>query len=209
MFKYSDFKCPWIDKKDIWKIADEFFAKYWPEGTLPVDMETIIETRLNLDIIPEQFLLSQLDMDAYLTMDLSGIVVDHDCYMEERFQNRTRFSFAHEVGHLILHKDIYSDISISSPEEWIKFNENVPEKEYKAFEWQANEFAGRLLVPREKLISELKKIRIKIGREQLEYLENDPDQFLSGISPALCRPFGVSDVVVEKRVEREQLWPLY
>lgn len=47
-------------------------------------------------------LFSEIDMDAYLKRDLSGIVVDYDLYMEEKSSNRMRFSFAHELGHFFL-----------------------------------------------------------------------------------------------------------
>lgn len=208
MFDYSNFKCKWIYKADIWKYADKFFTEYWPEGTLPVDMERIVEERLKLNIEPEHGLLSSNDTDAYLRNDLTGIVVDYDCYMEEKFQNRTRFSFAHEVGHFVLHSNVYSQFPIYSSEDWKEVFLNMPEKEYSAFEWQANEFAGRLLVPYQRLISEIRK-NLDILKEYAlkDYLKKDPNAVLSRISPTLCKPFGVSAEVLEKRVEREDLWP--
>ena len=48
-----EFKCTWYDKNDFWKIADNVRDKYWPEGTLPIDIETIVEFRLNSDIEPK------------------------------------------------------------------------------------------------------------------------------------------------------------
>jgi hypothetical protein len=57
-------------------------------------------------------------MDAYLKMDLTGIVVDHDFYMNEKFFNRMRFSFAHELGHYFLHQDIFATFNVNSPEGW-------------------------------------------------------------------------------------------
>ena len=44
----------------------------------------------------------------------------------------------------------------------------MPEKEYSGFEWQANEFAGRLLVPYPELTTEFDKI-LKIIEEKGEY----------------------------------------
>lgn len=144
---YSEFICRWIDKQDIWEKADEVREKYWPEGTLPIDVEKIVEFKLQLGIEPRHNLFSEIDMDAYLKRDLSGIVVDYDFYMNEKFSNRMRFSYAHELGHFFLHKYIFSFMEFESPEEWRDFVNGVPEKEYSGFEWQANEFAGRLLVP--------------------------------------------------------------
>lgn len=115
---YSNIECKWIPKEDLWQTVHSFREKYWPENTLPVDMEKIVEQRLRLSIEPIHSLLDDLDVDAFLKLDLSGIVVDYDCFMQERFQNRIRFSFAHEVGHFVLHKDIYEKIPFTSPEEW-------------------------------------------------------------------------------------------
>ncbi|MGO9620823.1 MAG: ImmA/IrrE family metallo-endopeptidase [Desulfobaccales bacterium] len=150
---YSAFKCKWIDQNQLRELAEQKRQKYWPEGILPVDTTKIIELRLRLEVEPMFDLLSTLDVDAYLKTDLSGIVVDHDCYMNDKFLNRLRFSMAHELGHYFLHREIYSSLSLSSPEDWKEFIQNVHETEYEAFEYQANEFAGRFLVPYEKLKS--------------------------------------------------------
>jgi hypothetical protein len=45
-------------------------------------MEDIIELRLNIDIEPMHDLLKLIDMDAWLKLDLSGIVVDYNCYIK-------------------------------------------------------------------------------------------------------------------------------
>jgi hypothetical protein len=207
-YGYSEFKCKWIEPASLWNIADEARIKYWPEATLPIDAEGIVEFRLRLDIEPIKNLLSAIDIDAYLKRDLSGIVVDYDCYMNDKFANRMRFSFAHELGHFFLHKELYLKFGISSPEDWKDFILNVPENEYRNFEWQANEFAGRLLVPYPVLESEVKKTSKVLKKNNLlTFLEMDSDAVLSRISPTLCKPFGVSTEVIERRVKRERLWP--
>jgi len=152
-------------------------------------------------------LLSELDVDAYLKTDLSGIVVDHECYMNDKFLNRLRFSMAHELGHYFLHREIYSVLSLSSLEDWKEFIQNVPETEYEAFEYQANEFAGRFLVPHEKLKSAIMDSIEMIRRSGIEHMLSDSDMVLSRISPFLRRIFGVSEQVIEIRVRREKLWP--
>ena len=97
---------------------------------------------------------------------------------------------------------------MSSPEDWKDFILNVPENEYRSFEWQANEFAGRLLVPYPELETEMEKVgEILKENNLITFLEMDPDAVLSRISPMLCKPFGVSTEVIERRVKREGLWP--
>ena len=204
------FKCKWIDKKKIWNIAEEIRAKYWPEGNLPVNMEEIIEIRLGLNIEPNHGLFRLIDMDAYLKMDLSGIVIDNDCYMNEKFSNRLRFSLAHELGHYFLHRGIYSKLTFNSSEEWKDFVINSPENEYANFEWQANEFAGRFLVPLDVLKAKIAEVSesLKKIKNIKSYLAEDPDAVLSSVSPYIRKPFGVSEEVIERRVKREEkLWP--
>jgi Zn-dependent peptidase ImmA (M78 family) len=162
-----------------------------------------------LDIEPIHDLQSQLDMDAYLKVDRSGIVVDYDSYMNPKLTNRLRFSFAHEVGHYFLHSDIYAQLDIKTPEDWKEFTNNLPESEYANFEWQANEFAGRLLVPYDTLKSEASKVYeiIQNDADLKDYLNRDHDAVLSRVAPSLRRKFGVSEAVIETRVRREGLWP--
>lgn len=205
---YSIFKCKWIDEDQLRKLADQIRQEYWPEDILPVDTVKIVELRLRFDVELVIGLLSALDMDAYLKTDLSGIVVDHDCYMQDKFANRLRFSLAHELGHYFLHKNVYSELPLYSIEDWKDFILNVPEAEYGAFEWQANEFAGRFLVPYDKLKYRVEEALGMIKEWGLnEFLRKAPDAVLSRVSPFLRKAFGISEQVIVLRVKRENLWP--
>jgi len=204
----SEFKCERIDKNNLWVAADKVRNTHWPEGRLPVDIEKVVEFRLNLLIEPKHGLFSSTDMDAYLKMDLTAIVVDYDFYMNEKFANRIRFSFAHELGHFFLHKEIFAKFDIVTPSDWKNFVRDISDYEYSSFEWQANEFAGRLLVPHSDLVLAIEQAANIITENKLiDYLENDPDAVLSRISPMICKPFGVSADVIKRRAEREGLWP--
>jgi hypothetical protein len=205
---FSNFKCKWIDPNQLRELAEQRRREYWPEDILPINTAEIVELRLGFDVEPVPGLLSVLDMDAYLKTDLSGIVVDQDCYMQDRFANRLRFSLAHELGHYFLHRDIYSSLSLDTPEEWKEFILNVPDAEYGNFEWQANEFAGRFLVPYDNLKSKVEESLEMVRKSGLiKYLHQDPDAVLSRVSPFLRKTFGVSEQVIVFRVKREDLWP--
>jgi Zn-dependent peptidase ImmA (M78 family) len=205
---FSSFKCKWISKEQLRGLADQIRRKYWPAGMFPVDTTKIIEIKLKLEIEPIFDLLSAYDIDAYLKSDLSGIVVDHNCYMEDKFTNRLRFSMAHELGHYFLHKEIYSSLPIKSPEDWKEFIINVPESEYEAFEFQANEFAGRFLVSYDHLkLKVSESLEIIRQFDLIAYLQQDPDAVLARVSPFLRKDFGVSEQVIAIRVRRENLWP--
>ena len=116
-----EFRCKWIDKKDLWSVADDVRKTYWPEDTLPISIEKIIEFRLHLLIEPKHGLFSLNEMDAYLKMDLTAIVVDYDFYMNEKYANRIRFSFAHELGHFFLHQEVFAAARVNNQQELCRY----------------------------------------------------------------------------------------
>ena len=95
---YSNIECKWIPKEDLWQTVHSFREKYWPENTLPVDMEKIVEQRLRLSIEPIHSLLDDLDVDAFLKLDLSGIVVDYDCFMQRPLTQPSDSGIYHQIG---------------------------------------------------------------------------------------------------------------
>ncbi|MBI2266825.1 MAG: ImmA/IrrE family metallo-endopeptidase [Armatimonadetes bacterium] len=209
---FSKFKCRFLSTERIRTKAEEFKSKHWPGNELPVDMERVIEDGLGLNIIPVKELAAGYEIDAWLTSDMKSIMVDHDYYMDDRnrYERRLRFSFAHEIGHRVLHYDIISLMNFDKPELYYEFITKLPEKEYDKFEWQANEFAGSFLVPRSTLRDEVGKAvdRLRKIPRAARMLEEEPWQILSRLSPQLSEPFGVSEKVIEIRVQREKLWPL-
>ncbi len=38
----SKFKCPYIEKREIWQSAETFRKEFWTENSLPVDIEKIV-----------------------------------------------------------------------------------------------------------------------------------------------------------------------
>ncbi len=197
-------KCNFIAQEDIWSIVDDFRNHYWPSNVLPVDIEKIIEIGLKMEIIPEHYIRQYAKIDAFIRSDFTGIIVDYDQYMDSmgRYEKRLRFSFAHEIGHYILHRHVYEELHFESPREYADFVLNMPESEHRKFEWQANEFAGRLLVPRSNLHEEIQKVYHKLKENSLlAILKEEPEQVLESVAPTLAKPFLVSDDVIVKRVE--------
>jgi len=151
MAEYHDFSCSFMRKTDLWDRVEEFRRGNWPQGTVPVDVELIAE-RLGFEIVPKKDLV---DVDAFLTIGGASILVNASKYDRPAYSWRVRFSIAHELGHAILHFDKIKELRIESIEEYIAFTRSISDEDYSAFEWQANEFAGRLLVPVEHLKCEL------------------------------------------------------
>ena len=121
MAEYSDYEFQYLTKDEIRNKADDFRNEYWKSEVLPVDIERIIENDLKLSIIPEHNIRKLMQIDSFLQSDLNGIVVDFDYYMNTRYDNRIRFSFAHEVGHFVLHRYIYNRFNFKSRTEYMDF----------------------------------------------------------------------------------------
>jgi Zn-dependent peptidase ImmA (M78 family) len=189
-----------------WAEADRIRKTHWPSGEVPIEVEEIL-WRVGLRLEPLQSLKEDGDVDALLRGDLKTIVVDNDEYMDDRMINRIRFSIAHELGHFVLHADVYRGISHHSVEDWIDFVQHVPEPQWGYMEQHAYEFAGRLLVPVERLKAELSAAAKEAETAGFVDWDKSGDAAREYVANSLCRLFGVSSQVIEKRLIREKLWP--
>jgi len=203
----SKFKAPVISRMQVQAEADKFRERFWPSGTIPVNINEIVEFDLAMDIRSIQGLRESSDIDALLLGDLKTIVVDRDIYMDDRMQNRLRYSLAHEIGHKMLHPDLYKNISHKSVDDWARFFESIPEDQYSWIEQHAYEFAGRLLVPVDSLTLNLEQAVQKAEQSGFVAWDASGDAAREYIASSLCRIYGVSSQVISKRIVREGLWP--
>jgi len=199
----ENFKAPYISKEDIWSNADAFREEY-SDGVPPIDIHAIIEFDLELAIRPVAGLKEGSDIDALLLGERDGIVVDEREYMDDRYQNRIRFSLAHEVGHFVLHESVFADVNYDSVDEWVKFVGNLPEREWRFLEGQAHEFAGRLLVPRPNLEAELEKAFNVLKTNGLSPSQPGVQGY---VAESMTSVFGTSGEVLKRRFSKEGLWP--
>ncbi len=218
IFDYSELICPRLYPRDIHKKAEEFREKFWPKGALPVDIELIAEKMgfywKSIGTVSDKF-------DALLQINDENdksIIVNKKFFDNETYENRLRFSIAHEVKHYVLHKKIIVKVKEIiggfSEEDYLDkyyytFIKCFPEDQWRYFEYQANEFAGRLLVPHERLKQEIHKILGDLRKDPdiSKMIEDDPNGVLSWASTSLCKPFGVSADCIERRAKNEKLWP--
>ena len=173
-----------------------------------MDVMSIVEFDLNLEIIPMSGLRQDADIDALLLDDWRTLVVDQSYYLDDRYQNRIRFSVAHELGHYVMHKAAFDQIPRGSAEEWLAFVRDMPEREYSFLESQANEFAGRFLVPLEDLRSEFEASIVQAEENGLPRNQLREDSHMQYLAKPIARRFEVSSSVIERRLTKEKLWPL-
>ena len=185
--------------------AEEFRSRYVGSVySIPVPIIEIVELTFKLEPIPIRGLMEKIDIDGFITKDLKNICIDYDIYMDPRRENRLRFTYAHEIGHLILHEKEIRETTFRTPEDWIHFREDFLEDDLNWFESQAYEFAGRLLVPKEKLFEEIQGLHAKI--KEFRVLAGDEEESLiEAVSGVICEKFKVSRDVIQKRIRKEKL----
>ena len=203
----ANFKAPFIPKEQIWREIEKLRAAHPTGRIVPVPVLDLAEFDLALDLIPADGLRDQLEIDALLMGDLKSILVDRRAFMNPRLEFRLRFSIAHEIGHLVLHRDIYRGLQHASPKEWFDYITAIPEVEYGWVEWQAYEFAGRLLVPPDALQKAFQNaVQTAQAAGYSDWLAAD-ETALDYIATRVAPKFGVSAEVIAKRLRVEKLWP--
>jgi Zn-dependent peptidase ImmA (M78 family) len=197
-------------KRDVWSAVEEFRAQYSIElGTLPVDVLTVIELRLKLDVIPFPDLFQKYSVDAAVLPDFSGIYVDERSYrfLEGKpiwLFNRLRFSLAHELGHIILHRDLVKDLKFTSLQVFRDWTQRCQQSRF-SLEWEANEFGGRLLVPIDRLKKDFDTFVTRIQDQFPAWWTNS--DLRSALADQLGEDYGVHKDMVSCRLDREDLWP--
>ena len=104
------------------------------------------------------------------------------------------FSLAHELGHYVLHKDLFSSFEIKSIEDVVSFINNVPEKQYSFLETQANKFASYFLLPRESLLNARKET---IKQYKFKSRNVNEKTVNSYIADSIAKKFDVSSWAAE------------
>lgn len=164
-----------------------------------------MEFGFEINIVPMPELQVVYGIDAFTPKDLSTIIVDQAA-LESRWPNRYRFSLAHELAHVVLHADAYAQIHFSNVDEWKRVIASIPESDWSWLEWQAYNFAGLILVPREPLEEKLREA-VRRAAEQGFDVRGDPEVAEGYVFTWLGRQFEVSAQVIEKRLEKDGLWP--
>ena len=198
---------PHLTYNQIRAAAEAFLKRYHPFKKVPVPIEQMIEFQMGLDIVPLPGLLEAYGVDGFTSSDLSEISVDQFVY--EHRPTRYRFTLAHEVGHVVLHAELFKAHRFRGIEAWKRFLMGVPELDYSRLEWQAYSFGGLVLVPGEALQQELK---VAAKQVKAQGLSKETDFAKALMTDIVATRFGVSSEVIERRLGYEQiklasLWP--
>lgn len=181
---------------DVSRTAENFLQKYNPSGKLPVPIEEIVELRMGIAVVVVPGIKHLLGIDAFINSDFSQITIDEHSYTA--YPERTKFSIAHEVGHLVLHADWYKTHGPKTIDDHLTFYDRIDHEIYKYLEIQASTFAGLILVPRRVL---LEKLQAKLGRTP----SNESLELMIPVFQDLLEVFQVSGEVLLRRMQREKV----
>ena len=195
--EFSKIEIPYIGNDNIKKIAERFRLKFCG-NSIPVEIENIIEFKLKLNIFPEVDMFKKCGADALITSNWKSIYVDNESFLDKSSQNRLRFSFAHEIGHLVMHKKLWGSFEIKNVKDYLNFYDQITKSQYGYIETQANKFANFLLVPRNRLDKEKKKVLKKTSSDfNLDLKIIDKETLNSYLAIPLADIFYVSQDVME------------
>jgi len=187
-------------------IAEGFLREHNPTRTIPIPIEEIAESRLNISIVVLPDLKMRQGLDSYLEPDLQSIFIDEDIF---DYLPRARLSIAHEIGHRTMHGAFYGQADFRDSDDYKDFRkETLTGEADKRFEIQAFNFAGLVLVPRDELNTRFDQGLVKARDAGFEP-HNSPIYFLDYVSAWLSKEFLVTESVIKKRVEFDNLWPLF
>ena len=190
-----------ISPIELESIAEQFLREQHPTLEIPVPIEEIVEFSLGLDIIPIPGLYKDFNTESWLSHNQRSIYIDlRQC---QEMETRYRFSLAHEVGHLLLHADLYVGISLNSLEDWLTFQNRFDPTLRDNLEWQARSLAGRILVPAAPLVKHAQALLDKMkSRLPKSY---DREALLGAMSIPLADTFKVHEEVVRIRLSGDRL----
>lgn len=185
---------PTLGYGNVKQTAELFLQKHHSSFEIPIPIEEITELKLGIRIISKPRLRELFDIDGFINSGFDEITIDD--WVFNHCEERARFTIAHEIGHMLLHKAVYESIKIKSLDEYVNFQNDIPFEAYKKMERQAHWFAGNLLVPISKLKEEIALATIK--------------KTLSNSSPfpqltTLPKSFNVSLEVVAIQMQKEGL----
>ncbi len=198
---------------DIWKVVEDLRSAHASlrVDQLPLDLISFVELDLRMDLIPYDGLKNDFGADAAILADFSGFYIDGEVFdridmIRGSSLNRLRFSIAHELGHLFLHWDSFEAANIDSPDHLLEWLNNHQGRKYD-YEREANEFAGRLLVPVDVLQECFDRMLPAMDEKYGRHVWVSNTEIRSKTAEMLAPRFGVHPIAIETRFDREGIWP--
>lgn len=172
----------YISDDELEKSALDFLRTHHPTLSIPIPIEKILNKHMKVKLVPISDLKRDFGIDGCLSRDMSQVFVDMDLLMKAEF--RTRFTIAHEIGHLVLHSEYIKKCQPQDASNWKAIV--MGDKSWGKMEYQAHQFAAFCLIPSEQLRAFVTENALEAGSENLVR--------------AVAMKFHVSDEVARRRL---------
>lgn len=209
------YSVPFRSKQELAANAYAWIRQFAPSLEAPIDIEEIMELQLEIDPFPMPSFEEAFGIVGTLGAGYRILFIDESVY--KRQQARYRFTAAHEIAHLVLHRDILDDLSThweqsptKSTEEWIRLYQST-HPVIRTMEFQANYWASHVLAPNPTFLEAANRALLEYEAwYEAERLQgSDPDNSFETVITSLCgqlkRIFLISHEMVRIRLEEERL----
>lgn len=156
-----EFKDKFISESEIKKTASSFLENHNKKDLYPLPLEQIIEFELDISLLSVPGFRDRAEKDGFITSDFKIITLD-DFIFNNR-EERARFTMAHEIGHMFLHRELFGQADIKNVDDFISFQNLIGEQQFSHLEVQANKFAIAILCPEEIFRAVVDKFLKEIG----------------------------------------------
>ena len=130
--------------QELETFAEVFLEKHALPLQIPVDIELIIEKNLGISIIDAD-LEEHYGLHGYIAISLETIYIERFIMDSPNHEKRYRFILAEEVGHLILHKDLFK--GVKTADDYIAALDKISEAEHKRMDIDAKRLGESILMP--------------------------------------------------------------
>jgi Zn-dependent peptidase ImmA (M78 family) len=145
-------------------------------------------------------------MYALVSRDMRSISIDAN--IQENRPQSYNYSLAHELSHILIHKEVVNQFEYANIAEWKTVVTGIDEEIYAEFEWQAHALAGLILVPPAELKAEFDKAAAKIRAAGMTLEQaRSTERARFTVEDNLARLFVVPRSVITDRANRDRLWP--
>lgn len=178
--KDKDLSIEYLAKEQIEAEVNKIHAGKTVED-FPFDVEIYLYSTFGYRILSSSNFEKGCRIDTALVACKKLLRIDESIFLNQ--PERARFSIAHEVGHLVLHKKLILKMvealkTAKKTDDYAAIINFLPPNKYSSAEWQADYFGGALLAPKRILEPKLNMlIKERKGRyhQQATLDEEDRD----------------------------------
>lgn len=135
---------PWITKDDIFARAEALLDEH-ELGDAPVEADYVLESIFDIEIVVADELYRTTSVHAFVAGGCRQVFVDREITLRDPAWYN--YTLAHEVGHLVLHRQVFAAATHRTRAEFEAFRRRIGTAAYGRLESQAHLFAGALIAP--------------------------------------------------------------